>query len=198
MNGGSLHVNPGNAKEGSTVTVTVIPDEGYTLERLTVTDEDGNAIQTTDTGGGKYTFTMPDSRVTLDASFAVREATATGVHFLNVPSGAYYADTVVWAVEQGITAGTSATAFSPDVAVTRGQTITFLHRAAGSPMVDGNVASDAFYASAVQWAVGQGITSGTSTTTFSPDNNCTRAEICAFLISRSDKLNLPWNRAVGR
>ncbi len=113
MNGGSLHVNPGNAKEGSTVTVTVIPDEGYTLERLTVTDEDGNAIQTTDTGGGKYTFTMPDSKVMQDASFAVREATATGVHFLNVPSGAYYADTVVWAVEQGIAAGTSATAFSP-------------------------------------------------------------------------------------
>ena len=169
------------ASSGSTVTLTASPDSGCGLDALTVTSSQGNGIKLTAQGGGKYTFTMPDSKVMQDASFAVREATATGVHFLNLPSGAYYADTVVWAVEQGIAAGTSATAFSPDVAVTRGQTVTFLHRAAGSPMVDGNVASDAFYASAVQWAVGQGITSGTSTTTFSPDNNCTRAEICAFL-----------------
>lgn len=250
VSGGSVRVSPSSAKEGTTVTITAIPDDGYTLDRLTVTDGVGNTIRTTDEGNGKYTFTMPGSKVTLDASFAVRTATETtahSIHFTDVPSGAYYADAVAWAVQQGITAGTSATmfspnasctraqmvtflwraagspsaqgnanpftdvapgayyydavlwavergitsgtsatAFSPDAAVTRGQTVAFLHRAAGSPTADGStpfadVASDAFYASAVQWAVGKGVTSGTSATTFSPDNNCTRAEIAAFL-----------------
>ena len=88
-------------------------------------------------------------------------------------------------MEKGITNGTSPTTFSPDDTVTRGQTVTFLHRAAGSPAVNGgsfaDVAADAYYAPAVQWAVANGITNGTSSTTFSPDAPCTRGQIVTFL-----------------
>lgn len=106
--------------------------------------------------------------------------------FTDVVSGAYYYDAVLWAVEQGITSGTSKTTFSPDAKVTRGQSVTFLYRAAGSPAVnDGksfdDVDSSAFYAKAVRWAADKGVTSGTTKTTFSPGNNCTRAQIVSFL-----------------
>ena len=93
---------------------------------------------------------------------------------------------MLWAVEQGITSGTTANTFSPDTTVTRAQTVTFLYRAAGSPAAGGNnpfkdVTSDTYYANAVQWAVGKNVTSGTSATTFSPDTACTRAQIVTFL-----------------
>ncbi|MCI9443099.1 MAG: leucine-rich repeat protein [Oscillospiraceae bacterium] len=110
----------------------------------------------------------------------------SGSPFLDVKPGAYYYDAVLWAVEQGITSGTSATAFSPDETVTRGQTAAFLYRAAGSPAVSGSnpfadVDSGAYYADAVRWAAAQGIASGTSDTMFSPDDACTRAHIVTFL-----------------
>ena len=106
--------------------------------------------------------------------------------FVDVKEGAYYYDAVLWAVEQKITSGTSATTFSPDATVTRGQTVTFLYRNAGSPEVSGtmpfaDVEADAYYAKAVQWAVQQKITTGTSETTFSPMSDCTRGQIVTFL-----------------
>ena len=106
--------------------------------------------------------------------------------FTDVQADAYYYDAVLWAVEKGITSGTSATTFAPDATVTRGQTVTFLHRANGSPAVSGSspfndVAADAYYTAAVQWAVTEGVTSGTSATTFAPDAPCTRAQIVTFL-----------------
>lgn len=105
--------------------------------------------------------------------------------FTDVPADTYYAEAVRWAVSEGITTGTSNTTFSPDATVTRGQTVTFLYRAAGSPAVSGgsfaDVAEDAYYADAVAWAVREGITSGTSDTTFAPDSPCTRAQIVTFL-----------------
>lgn len=111
--------------------------------------------------------------------------TAGSNPFTDVNSGAYYYDAVLWAVEQGITSGTSATTFAPDAIVTRGQTVTFLYRSNGSPAVSGSgfadVAADAYYASAVAWAVSESITNGTSATTFSPNNACTRAQIVTFL-----------------
>ena len=112
--------------------------------------------------------------------------------FTDVKAGAYYYDAVLWAVEQGITKGTGADTFSPDATVTRGQTVTFLYRAAGSPAVDGSssfgdVASDAYYSSAVQWAVANGITKGTSASAFSPDSDCTRAQIVTFLYRSQSK-----------
>lgn len=106
--------------------------------------------------------------------------------FADVKADAYYYDAVLWAVEKGVTSGTSATTFSPDATVTRGQTVTFLYRNAGSPEVSGtmpftDVEADAYYAKAVQWAVQQKITTGTSETTFSPMSDCTRGQIVTFL-----------------
>lgn len=107
--------------------------------------------------------------------------------FTDVSKDAYYYDAVLWAVEQGITNGTSATTFSPDATVTRGQTAAFLWRVAKQPQVDqtanpfADVTQDAYYYNAVLWAVAKGITNGTSATTFSPDQGCTRAQIVTFL-----------------
>ena len=105
--------------------------------------------------------------------------------FSDVSADAYYYDAVLWAVEKGITSGTSATTFAPDATVTRGQTVTFLYRAAGSPAASGSgfsdVSSDAYYADAVAWAVQQNITTGTGNGKFSPNADCTRAQIVTFL-----------------
>ena len=111
--------------------------------------------------------------------------------FADVAAGSYYADAVQWAVANGITSGTSATAFDPDAPVTRAQVVTFLYRNAGSPSVCGSapfadVPTDAYYRDAVRWAVMQGITAGTSATAFSPDESCTRAQIVTFLYRSSD------------
>ena len=111
---------------------------------------------------------------------------ATTTAFTDLDKSAYYYDAVLWAVEKGITTGTSATTFSPNATVTRGQTVTFLYRFAGQPAVSGSssftdVNSSDYYAAAVQWAKEQGITSGTSDTTFSPTNDCTRGQIVTFL-----------------
>lgn len=107
------------------------------------------------------------------------------INFTDVPADAYYADAVRWAVSKGITSGTSATTFAPDMTVTRAQTVTFLYRAAGTPAVSGgsfaDVDANSYYADAVAWAVSEGITSGTSATTFSPDAACTRGQIVTFL-----------------
>ena len=109
--------------------------------------------------------------------------------FTDVKADAYYYDAVLWAVENGITSGTSATTFAPDATVTRAQTVTFLYRAAGSPAASGSsfsdVSSDAYYANAVAWAVEKGITTGTSEGKFSPNANCTRAQIVTFLYRNS-------------
>ena len=105
--------------------------------------------------------------------------------FADVAEDAYYAQAVLWAVENGITKGTSETTFSPDQTCTRAHAEAFLYRLAGSPAVTGSsfqdVDADAYYNAAVAWAVQQGITNGTSETTFSPDKTCTRAQIVTFL-----------------
>ena len=242
---GSVTVSPKSASKGSTVTITVKPDSGYTLETLTAIDSKGKEIQLTDKGEGKYTFTMPAGKVEVKATFmednsmlnffydvpnnayfyeavkwAVKNGITTGVGndlfapeqpctraqivtFLwraagspepkgtaagmtDVVSGSYYEKAVAWAIENGITTGTTATTFSPDATCTRGQSVTFLHRAlkgTAPTTVNGftDVAADAFYADAVAWAVESGVTNGTTDSTFSPNNGCTRAQIVTFL-----------------
>ena len=184
---GTVNVNPSNAKKGSTVTITVAPEDGYELDRLTVTDSKGNTIKVTDQGGGKFTFVMPSSKVNVDAAF-VKTTSTPVAGFTDVVPNAYYADAVAWAVEKGITVGTGDDTFSPNSPCTRAQIVTLLWRAAGSPIVDeistfDDVAPDSFYYSAVQWAVAQGITVGTGGNTFSPDATCTRAQAVTFLYS---------------
>ncbi len=180
---GAVSVSPKNAIQGSTVTVKVTPDSGYVVDEVAVTDNRGNEVKLTQTGAGKYTFTMPAGAVTVKPTF-VRE---TGERpFRDVSERDYYYDAVRWAAEQGITTGTSADLFSPSVPCTRGQMVTFLWRAAGSPNVDGamtftDVADSAYYAPAVRWAASVGITSGTGADRFSPDVPCTRGQMAAFL-----------------
>lgn len=182
---GTVTVSPKNASKGKTVTITVTPDDGYELGELIVSDRNGNELKLTDKGNGKYTFTMPSGKVSVEASFVESKETPSA-RFVDVSADAYYADAVAWAVKEGITSGTSANTFSPNAACTRSQMVTFLWRAAGSPKATGgnpfaDVDADAYYYDAILWAVEQGITSGTSATTFSPDTVCTRGQMATFL-----------------
>lgn len=187
---GTVSVSPKSASKGTTVTVTVTPDKGYVLETLTVTDASGKKLDLKNLGSGKYSFTMPASKVEVKATFM--EDNTMLNYFVDVPASAYYYDAVLWAAEQGITGGTDATHFSPDGVCTRAQAVTFLWRAAGSPapsataMPFTDVAADSYYYNAVLWAMENGITVGTSSTTFSPDLKCSRAHIMTFLW-RSEK-----------
>ena len=183
---GTVTVSTPNAYRGETVTITVTPDSGYRLDQLAVTDGSGNELLLTNAGDGRYTFTMPASRVEIQASF-VTGTGGTETGFTDVPSSAFYAAAVDWAVEQGITNGTSATTFSPNITCTRGEMVTFLWRAAGSPAAENtsnpfaDVQPGAFYYEAVLWAAEQGITLGTSETTFSPNLTVTRGQTVTFL-----------------
>ena len=169
------------AGSGTTVTLTVKPDQGYVLDTLTVLDSRNKEVRLTAKADGTYTFTMPASDVTVQAVFKAR------VHFRDVPSGAYYEDAVNWAVANGITNGMTADLFDPNGICTRAQAVTFLWRAAGSPapkttvMPFTDVPSGSYYYDAVLWAVENGITKGTSDTTFSPNATCSRAQIVTFL-----------------
>ncbi|MGM9669553.1 MAG: S-layer homology domain-containing protein [Faecousia sp.] len=182
---GSVTADRNTAVMGDTVTLTVKPDKAYTLETLSVTDGKGNDISVTNLGDGKYTFTMPASNVTVNATFM--EDNTMLNFFVDVPVDAYYYDAVLWAAEKGITNGTSDTTFSPDAPCTRAQVVTFLWRAAGCPTPNSSempftdVVAGSYYEAAVLWAVEKGITNGTSATTFSPDDTCSRAQFATFL-----------------
>lgn len=245
--GGTVDVQPKRAKKGDTVTVTVAPKAGYAVETVTVLDAKGKNVEVQAAGEQKYTFKMPASKVKVKATFkqdgseqpapnnpftdiaptdyfyesvlwATEQNLVAGVAdnlfapqmpctraqmvvflwrthgcpqveadlpFVDVPEDACYADAVRWAVAEGVTGGTTATTFSPDMTLTRGQTVVFLHREAGSPIVDAtgfdDVSADAYYAEAVAWAVSEKVTSGTGDNLFSPNLACTRAQIVCFL-----------------
>lgn len=178
---GTVTVSPANASKGANVTVTVKPNEGYELGSLAVKDASGDLLPLADLGNGKYSFVMPDGKVSVEAEFVKTAATS----FADVPASAYYAKAVAWAVENGITNGMTETTFAPNATCTRGQSVTFLYRALkGTASGSANftdVKSDTFYADAINWAVANNVTNGTSNTTFSPNADCTRAEIVTFL-----------------
>lgn len=182
---GSVTVSPKSASKGDTVTVTVKPDSGYVLETLTVTDKNGNELTLKDKGNGKYTFTMPAGKVEVKATFM--EDNSMLNFFYDVPNNAYFYEAVKWAVKNGITTGVGDNLFAPEQPCTRAQIVTFLWRAAGSPEPKGaasgmsDVVSGSYYEKAVAWAIENGITTGTTTSTFSPDATCTRAQAVTFL-----------------
>ena len=182
---GDVTASHKSAAKGTTITLTVDPDKGYVLDTLTVLDGKDKEIKLTEKNG-KYTFTMPDSKVTVEAMFKAEQTTGKNP-FIDVPAGSYYEDAVIWAVDKGITTGTSATTFNPNGICTRAQAVTFLWRAAGSPAAKSSampftdVKAGSYYETAVLWAVENGITKGTSDTMFSPDATCTRAQIVTFL-----------------
>ena len=188
---GSVTVSPKSASKGDTVTVTVKPDSGYVLETLTVTDKNGNELTLKDKGNGKYTFTMPAGKVEVKATFM--EDNSMLNFFYDVPNNAYYYEAVKWAQEKSITGGIGNGLFGPNQPCTRAQIVTFLWRAAGSPVVNyamnmTDVAEDAYYAGAVRWALSEGITTGTGDGKFSPDTTCTRAQSVTFLFRAIGKL----------
>ena len=127
--GGTVKVSPTRADKGDTVTITVSPNSGYELDTLTVTDKNGDELSLTEKSDNKFTFKMPGSKVTIEATFAkVSEQTTPGMSFNDVSTGVYYYNAVKWAVENGITSGTSATTFAPAAPCTRAQIVTFLYR----------------------------------------------------------------------
>ena len=186
---GDVTVSPKTASKGDTVTITVKPDSGYELDTLTVKDASGSKIKVKDKGDGKFTFTMPASKVTVSAEFAEIET----LDFADVSTDAYYYEAVKWAAKKGITGGIGNGLFGPNQPCTRAQIVTFLWRAAGSPEPKAmssfaDVSTDAYYAKAVAWAVENGITTGTGDGKFSPDATCTRAQSVTFLFRAIGKL----------
>lgn len=179
---GTMTVNPSTASKGANVTVTVKPNEGYELGSLAVKDASGDLLPLADLGNGKYSFVMPDGKVSVKAEFVKTAPTS----FVDVPANAYFADAVKWAVDKGITNGLPDTMFGPYASCTRAQIVTFLWRAAGSPEPKtvssfSDVPESAYYAKAVEWAVENGITNGMTETTFAPDATCTRGQSVTFL-----------------
>ena len=178
--GGSISPS-GNVsvREGRDQTFTITPDQGYAVSDVKIDGESVGVVTS-------YSFENVRKAHTIAVSFATIKI------FVDVPAGSYYEDAVDWAVENGITQGTDDTHFSPDGICTRAQAVTFLWRAAGSPkpetrtMPFTDVNAGSYYYDAVLWAVENGITEGTSDTTFSPNATCTRAQIVAFLW-RSEK-----------
>ena len=182
---GNVTASRKSASKGTTVTLTVTPDKGYVLDTIKVLDSKDKEIKLTEKDG-KFTFAMPASKVTVETSFKA-EAPVVKHPFTDVPEGSWYEDAVIWAVDKGVTSGTSATTFDPDGICTRAQAVTFLWRAAGSPapttvsMPFTDVKAGSWYYDAVLWAVEKDITKGTSDITFSPDLNCSRGQIVTFL-----------------
>ena len=181
---GSVAVSPKTASKGSTVTITVTPDSGYVLETISVTDKNGNDLKLTDKGNGKYTFTMPGSKVEVKVTFM--EDNSVLNFFYDVPNDAYYYEAVKWAAENGITGGVGNSLFAPNQPCTRAQIVTFLWRVAGSPVVNylmpfTDVDEGAYYAEAVRWAASTGIVTGLTETTFGTNDGCTRAQAAAMI-----------------
>ncbi len=179
---GTVTAVPGTAKKGDTVTLTATPDKGYELDTIKALDKDGKELKLTDQGNGKYTFTMPAGKVTVKAVFEDSNL----VMFDDVSKGDYCYEAVKWAVKNGITSGIGNNRFGPNDPCTRGQIVTFLWRAAGSPEPKSmssftDVPADSYYAKAVAWAVEKEITSGTGDGKFSPEDPCTRAQSVTFL-----------------
>lgn len=183
--GGKVVAAPIGAKRGGKITLTVIPEQGYALDTLTAADSAGKEVVITETEG-VYSLIMPSSDVTVKAAFK-QVAPAVEIAFDDVPEDTYYTEAVYWAVANGITNGTTETTFSPEDSCTRAQAVTFLWRAAGKPKAIAavnpftDIEEGAYYYEAVLWAVEQGITNGTSATTFSPEKTVSRAEFITFL-----------------
>ena len=178
--GGSISPS-GNVsvREGRDQTFTITPDKGYAVANVKIDGRSIGAVKS-------YTFENVKRAHTIEVSFTRAN------EFIDVPAGSYYYDAVLWAVENGITTGASASRFDPNGICTRAQAVTFLWRIAGSPaprlrtMPFTDVPAGSYYYDAVLWAVENGITEGTSDTTFSPDATCSRAQIVTFLW-RSEK-----------
>ena len=182
--GGTVTASPTRAAKGATVTLTVRADEGYQLDGLTVTDSKGGTVKLTDKGSGTYTFTMPASKVTVQASFTQNQSGT--LPFTDVKTGDWFYEAVQYVYDKGMMTGVSADRFAPASTTTRGMIVTILYRLENEPAVSGelpftDVEAGAWYANAVAWAAANDIVNGTSATTFAPNSPITREQMATML-----------------
>ena len=183
---GTVSVSPEKAGKGDKVTITVTPDEGYTVGEIEVKDKNGNTISLTDAGNGKYTFTMPDSAVTIRVTFVEgSELPAGEFPFADVPENAWFRDAVQYMLDNEMMNGITDTSFGPSLSTTRGMIVTILHRLEGEPDASASsftdVADNMYYADAVAWAQANGIVNGITDTAFAPDQPITREQMASIL-----------------
>ena len=169
---GTAAVSPKNAAKGDTVTITVTPDSGYKVDKVTVTNANGNTITVTDKGNGKYTFTMPASKVTVTPTFVKIAQQPTGKTFSDVEKSDWFADAVAYVTEKGLMNGTGSDTFSPSASTTRGMLMTVLARYAGEDTTGGAT----WYEKGMNWAKAKGVSDGTN-----PEVNITREQLVTML-----------------
>ena len=179
--GGTVTADPTAAKAGATVTLTPVPDRGYQVGSVAVTDRFGDAVAVTEQADGTYTFTMPNGQVTVTVTFA-----ETPLPFTDVTEGDWFYDAVRYAYETGLMDGVGDSLFAPNSETTRAQLVTILYRLEGEPEVSGtsgftDVEADIWYTDAVAWAAQNGIVNGVSDTEFAPGDDITREQLAAIL-----------------
>ena len=181
MENGTVTANPTAAKAGATVTLTPVPDEGYALSTLTVTDRFGNAVRVTENSDGTYTFTMPNGQVTVTATFVETEA-PVDEPFVDVAEGDWFYDAVVYAYQNELMDGVGGNRFAPNSETTRAQLVTILYRLEGQPAVSGDlpftdVETGIWYTDAILWAAQNNIVNGVNDTEFAPGDEITRQQL---------------------
>ena len=185
MENGTVTANPTAAKAGATVTLTPVPDEGYALSTLTVTDRFGNAVRVTENSDGTYTFTMPNGQVTVTATFVETEA-PVDEPFVDVAEGDWFYDAVVYAYQNELMDGVGGNRFAPNSETTRAQLVTILYRLEGQPAVSGDlpftdVETGIWYTDAILWAAQNNIVNGVNDTEFAPGDEITRQQLVTIL-----------------
>ena len=185
MENGTVTANPTAAKAGATVTLTPVPDEGYALSTLTVTDRFGDAVRVTENSDGTYTFTMPNGQVTVNATFVETEE-PVAEPFVDVAEGDWFYDAVVYAYQNELMDGVGGNRFAPNSETTRAQLVTILYRLEGQPAVSGDlpftdVESGTWYTDAILWAAQNNIVNGVSDTEFAPGDDLTRQQLVTIL-----------------
>lgn len=183
---GTVSASTRSARQGARVTLTVTPEEGYELDKLTVSDSKENAIDLTDEGDGKYSFVMPSSRVTVSAAFRESFVGPAYESFDDLDAVAWYHDGVRYVLKKGLMTGVSETRFAPQDTTSRAMAATILWRLGGSPAAAAgktypDCAAEGWYADAVAWATGAGIVGGYADGRFGPDDPLTREQMVTML-----------------
>lgn len=182
---GAVVVSTAQPDYGEVVTIVPQPESGYVVEAVTVTDADGEALAVTALEDGTYQFTQPRGTVEIVVTFVASSEEPVVLPFVDVAAEEWYGDAVAAVYAQGLMMGTAEDTFAPELAATRGMVVSILHRLAGSPTVSAevfeDVTADDWYGQAVAWAASEGIASGTSAETFSPNAAVTREQLAALL-----------------
>ena len=185
VNNGGVNASPSSAEKGATITITLSPDKGYKLDKLTVTDGSGKSVSTVKKSDTVYTFTMPASAVKVGVSYVKATETPSKTKFNDVSANDWFASAVDYVTGKGMMNGTADNTFSPKANTTRGMVVTVLYRLENQPSTSAasftDVASGAYYANAVAWANANGIVSGYGSGKFGPNDKVTREQLAAIL-----------------